>query len=327
MIRSAVFAVLLLCFTTLPASAICNNKWLNPITEVCWDCLFPISVGGFSFFNKRPDTQNPSFPLCICPGIPPRPGLSIGLWEPARLTDVSNEMGCFVNMGFQMNFGLFSVGKSSDRTSEGTARGSRWQAHYYYYPLISWIGTVIDGLCLETTLFDVAYLSEFDPLWNIGELNNLLNPESVLFANPIAQSACAADCVKSSSGGLPMDSLFWCAGCAGPMYPLSGESNAHHGGVNASQAVSAKLVTRMHRLLLARKTASSNALCWNELQPIIKKSQYRFQVTRPRAATSGRYGCGPTGFSSQYVDKLREFPFKGESFGWLLWRKRNCCAL
>ena len=155
----------------------------------------------------------------------------------------------------------------------------------------------------------------------------MLNPEAILFSNPIAQAACAADCVRASTGNLPLDGLFWCAGCAGSIYPIQGDVAAHTGGIMASQAVSTKLVARMHRLLLARRTASSKALCQTKSQPVINKSQYRLQVTRPIAKTGGRYGCGPIGFSTQYVDRLREFPFKGESFGWLFWRKRNCCAL
>ncbi|NOR61540.1 MAG: hypothetical protein GQ535_03475 [Rhodobacteraceae bacterium] len=82
---------------------------------------------------------------------------------------------------------LIPTSVSDGTASNGADNGSSWQAHYYYYPLISWLGTIVDGLCLETTVFDVAYISEIDPLWNNVELNNLLNPESILFANPSAR--------------------------------------------------------------------------------------------------------------------------------------------
>lgn len=318
---------LLLSLWASEAKAICNAKFLNPITEVCWDCIFPISVGGLSIFGSRPDTRNQGFPLCACPGVPPRIGLSIGLWEPARLTDVSNEAGCFVNMGFDMDFGLFSLGNSTATSMNGTDTGSQWQVHYYYYPLISWLGTIVDGLCLQNSTFDVAYISEIDPLWHDAELNTLINPEAILFANPIAQAACAADCVASSSGKLPLDKLFWCNGCQGSIYPIQGDVNAQTGGVMASQAASVKTLARMHRLGLAQKTAHPRALCQTRAHWIINKSQYRMQITRPKAKTTGQYAGGPPGFSTQYVDRLREYPYKGESFGWLIWRKRNCCAL
>lgn len=324
-----VLQALVLLGAATPSVAKCNAKFLNPITEVCWDCIFPISIGSIKLIGGRPDTRNPGFPLCLCAGVPPRIGIAIGLWEPARLTDIANESGCFVNMGFDLDMGLFSVGKSSivSNGSEGTS-GSKWQAHYYYYPLISWLGTVVDGLCLESTTFDVAYMSEFDPLWQDPELNTLINPEAVLFANPVAQAACAADCVASSSGGLGNDKLFWCNGCQGSLYPMTGDAAQHNGGVQASGAVSAKLLARMHRFGLARQTGGSGAaLCAPKAAPIIPKSMYRFQITRPKAKTSGRYACGPLGYSTQFVDSGRAFPFKGESFGWLTWRKRNCCAL
>ena len=310
------------------AEAKCNAKFLNPITEICWDCIFPISIGAISLGTGRPDTRNQAFPLCACwEGLLPRIGLSIGLWEPARLVDVANEAGCFVNMGFDMDFQLLANGTSTATSSNGSDTGSARQAHYYYYPLISWLGPVIDGLCLGTTLFDVAYISEIDPLWNNVELNNLLNPEAILFANPIAQAACAAECVVASSGNLSMDALFWCNGCQGSLYPIAGEVNSHYGGVMASQSVATRLTARMHRLLLARKTANVPTVCSPRIAPIIPKSQYRMQITRPVAKTSGRYAGAPIGSSTQFIDAGREIPFTGESFGWLMWRKRNCCAL
>lgn len=309
------------------AIAKCNTKFLNPLTEVCFDCIFPISIGSISLFGSRPDTPNPRSPFCFCGGIPPRVGFAIGLWEPVRLTDVADEAGCFVNLGFKMNMGLFALGKDAVTVDDVGSQGSRWQAHYYYYPLLSWLGTLIDGLCLESSTFDVAYMSEFDPLWQDPELATLVNPEAVLFANPVAQAACAADCVAASSGHLGHDKLFWCNGCQGGLYPMTGDANEHYGGVQASETVAAKLLARMHRFGLARRTSGSGALCQPKPAPILPKSQYRFQITRPKAKTSGRYACGPLGSSTQFVDSGREYPFRGESFGWLTWRKHNCCAL
>lgn len=326
-LKSLTLAIGLSAIGASAAQAICNKRFLNPITEVCWDCIFPISIGAISLFGSRPDTKNQSLPICLCPGIPPRLGLSIGLWEPARLIDVANEPGCFVNMGFDMDFGLFGTGQSTKRGGASDPGGSSWQAHYYYYPLISWLGTIVDGLCMQNTTFDVAYVSEFDPLWQDGELNTLINPEAILFANPIAQGACAADCVRASSGRIGFNSMFWCDGCNGPMYPISGEANSHVGGIQASRNVASKLQARMHRYLLARQTGHSSALCQTRSAPIIQRQYYRQQLTRPSATTSGRYACAPMGSSSQFIDRFRERPFVAESFGWLHWRKRNCCAL
>ena len=77
----ALLISLLLTLTASQASAICNKRFLNPITEICWDCIFPISVGGLkvNLGTSRPDTKNQSLPLCLCPGLPPR--LGPGHWS------------------------------------------------------------------------------------------------------------------------------------------------------------------------------------------------------------------------------------------------------
>lgn len=325
--RAILAAFALLVALALPAQAICNKKFLNPITDVCWDCVLPIKIAGIPIKGGRPSPSGPGAPLCLCGTPIPRIGISVALWEPARLIDVANEAGCFVNLGFDMDFGLFGLGKTTATASNGVAQGNKYHVHYYISPLISWLGILVNGLCLDTNPFDIAYMSEIDPLWADAELNTLLNPESVLFANPVAEAACAADCVAASSGNLPSNALFWCNGCGGGMYPLAGEVGAVTGGVMASQQSATKLVARMHRLGIAQQTSASQALCRPRYAPIIPKSQYRWQMTFPRAATAGRYACGPTGYSTQLMEMGREFPFGGESFGWLMWRHKTCCAL
>ena len=45
----------------------CTGKFVNPITDICWSCLFPISVGGLKIWpSERPDTDNPDLPVCLC---------------------------------------------------------------------------------------------------------------------------------------------------------------------------------------------------------------------------------------------------------------------
>ncbi|WP_196490274.1 TraU family protein, partial [Erythrobacter donghaensis] len=41
----------------------CTGKFVNPITDICWSCLFPISIGGLKIWpSSRPDTSNPALP-------------------------------------------------------------------------------------------------------------------------------------------------------------------------------------------------------------------------------------------------------------------------
>jgi conjugal transfer pilus assembly protein TraU len=61
------------------ASVTCHGKFINPITDVCWSCLFPLSIGGLSIWKgSRPDPKNPTFPLCACGSPIPRIGIRSG---------------------------------------------------------------------------------------------------------------------------------------------------------------------------------------------------------------------------------------------------------
>ena len=111
------------------------------------------------------------------------------------------------------------------------------------------------------------------------------------------------------------------------MYPLTGNVAAHVGGVQASLLAAQRLVYRLHRAGSAWGTSGSAALCARYPMPIMKKSQYRWQMTEPVPATSPMTGCNPTGRSSVLWETLRELPVAGENFGYLLWRKRTCCLL
>ncbi len=73
------------------ADSACEGRFVNPITDICWSCIFPLSLGSIKVSQgKVPDTANPSMPIQICPAPPPlfrRIGLAIGYWEPmARRT-------------------------------------------------------------------------------------------------------------------------------------------------------------------------------------------------------------------------------------------------
>ena len=60
----------------------CEGRFVNPITDVCWQCIFPMSIGSVSVAaGGGPDTVNPASPVQYCPAPPPifvRIGLAIG---------------------------------------------------------------------------------------------------------------------------------------------------------------------------------------------------------------------------------------------------------
>ncbi len=313
------------------AAANCTGDFVNPITDICWDCTFPITIGSVNLVSGPggtvKDTVNPSSPICLCGTPIPRIGLSVGFWEPVRLIDVSRKPGCFSNLG-GLEIGLGNVQFGATSFANGGARSSNMHAHYYHYPVWVMLEALIDTLCLDPgSAFDIAWVTELDPLWLDDELTFILQPEAALFGSLPAQAACAADCVTSTAG-LPLNELFWCAGCQGSMYPMTGNITAHVGGVQAATLTAERLLFRLHRQLTAWGTLGAGALCQRIPMPIMDKRQYRLQMTQPVSMTRPFLGCNPPGRTSTHYEWLGgEFPIYGENWGFLVWRKRNCCLL
>jgi conjugal transfer pilus assembly protein TraU len=307
----------------------CSGSFVNPITDVCWGCMFPLSVGGLKIWpSSRADTNNPSSPICLCGSPIPRIGIAMGFWEPARLIDVTTKPFCFPNLGgIKLNPGLsIGGGYAANTGSNGGTDTAKYHVHYYVYPLLYWMEILTDFLCFEQASFDIAYMTEIDPLWQDDALTTLINPEALIFANPLAQAACAADCVAATAK-LPLNELFWCSGCQGSMYPLNGNIGASTGMTQSGRLAAERMVYKMHRQALGWGTMGSKALCGKYIMPILKKSQYRLQQVNPTPMVSGRESCSPIGGSVLLPRAARTYPVKGEDMGFLLWRKRNCCVL
>lgn len=278
----------------------------------------------------REDTSNPSSPLCLCPRPPlpvPIPGIPVSFWEPVRLADVTRTPYCLVSMGgIKLVTSSSLQGKGSSAAGGGDRSGSKhsfYQVHWYVYPLLYWLELLVDFVCLDRASFDVAYLTELDPFWNDDEVSFILNPEAVLFANPLAQTACVADCLATSSG-FPKDALFWCGGCQGSLYPFTGNFSSHIGGVQASLLATNRMIAKLHREGLLWGYMGTSGLCGKYPMPILRKSQYKTQMVYPIPTTNR---CDPLGRSETFWASGKEFPYQGEDFAYLIWRKRNCCLL
>lgn len=323
-----------MCFTwSLPSvmAANCTGRFINPISDICWTCLFPMSIGQIPVAptSNPPDTKNPSSPICVCPrGNPPlpMPGITMGFWEPIRMVDVTKKPYCFVSLGgIEMDLGIRrGIGSAPMKGESGL---TTWHVHYYVMPLLYLLNIIINAGCMAQEAMDIAYMSEIDPLWLDDELTFILNPEAVLFNNVVAQAACAADCTAATAH-LPSNTLFWCAGCHGSMYPLTGHIAAGYGAVQTSVLATERMIYKLSRQLMTRRTSGTDTavLCAPQISPIIVKNQYRIQMTFPVPMVS-RGGCKPLGYSNALWDGYKEIPIKGEDFSYFIWRKRNCCVL
>lgn len=244
------------------------------------------------------------------------------------MVDVTRTPYCLVNMGGiqMMERGVQGAGSVENGHQTGNTsrmRDSFYQVHWYMYPVLYWLELIVDLVCMEKGDVDLAYITELDPLWNDDETAFILNPEAVLFANPIAQAACAADCITASAG-FGRDELFWCGGCQGSMYPFSGSIPAHVGGVQASLLALQRMIAKLHREGLLWGTVGRDAWCDRYPMPIIKKTQYKTQMLYPIPSTGSRQ-CHPLGRTEVIWGSGKEFPYQGEDFGYLIWRKRSCC--
>jgi conjugal transfer pilus assembly protein TraU len=328
--KMIVFSIFVfLVFFTAPVQSNCVGRFVNPITDICWSCLFPITIGGIRVSSAGEDTKNTHSILCKCPMPGPpwvRIGIPISFWEPVRLVDVTRTPYCLVSLGgiSLMDKGIQGRG-SVGNNSGNRMRHSFYHVHWYIYPLIYWLELLTDFICLEQGAFDVAYLTELDPLWNDDETAFIINPEAVLFGNPIAQAACAVDCITASTG-FPHDFLFWCGGCQGSLYPFTGTVSAHVGGVQGSLLVVQRMIAKLHREGLLWGYVGVDGLCNKYPMPIIRKTQYKTQMVYPIPSTSNN-GCHPLGRSEALWAMGKEYPFQGEDFAYLIWRKRSCCML
>ena len=218
--------------TETPDSPTCQGEFFNPFTDVCWSCVFPISIGGHAIFkNGQEDIDSSSGnPFCMCKD-PPKVGVNFGFWEPIRIVETVRAPYCFTSLGgIKIDPGIDAPAHVQTAKTEGKSKHSFYQVHWYTSPLLFWLEVLADDSCLERGKFDLAYFTELDPLWADSEATFLINPEVALFSNPVTQAVCALDCATATAG-FPLTELFWCAGCQGSMFPLNGYVQSHIGGV------------------------------------------------------------------------------------------------
>ena len=155
----------------------------------------------------------------------------------------------------------------------------------------------------------------------------ILNPDVVLFANPAAKAVCAADCVAATAG-FPRSELFWCAGCQGSIYPMTGHVAAHVGGVQASTLLIQRMTTKMHRELLMWTGAGESGLCGYYPQPswTRRTTSCRWSTRSPTRQGSPASAASPSAAPPMIWGAGKEFPVQGEDFAYQIFRKRNCCA-
>jgi len=299
-----------------------EGRFINPLTEICWECLFPITISGVNVTPGHNDQNEHKRATCVCAGVPPKVGMPLSFWEPTRLVDVTRHPYKLLGLG-----GI-SIGKESIKNrgsvgivGDGPSQSSFYHVHYYVYPLLSWLGILQDLFCVEKGDLDLAYMSELDPQWNDDNLALILSPEAAFFSQPVAQVACAADCLATSANKAS-DRLFWCAGCQGSLYPFTGTVAHHTSPLQASSLLLHRVIAKLHREHVIKGFDDDN-FCEARYMPIIKRSIYKTQIAYPVPQTKGV--CHPLGKSDLLWGAGKSYPSGGEDFVYVIWTKKQCC--
>ena len=328
-VRLLFFSLLLSTSVVSQAQASCSGRIINPVTDVCWECLFPITIGNNLSFQTGPftDVETDAEALCACSGEANITlGMNLGFWEPIRTMEIVREPFCFPSLG-GVSLGDRTFAPAHGRTPNPKTRGHRtsfYQVHWYHTPWLYLLEILLDTTCLEQSAWDVAYMTELDPLWDDSTSSFLLNPDVTLFANPIAIGACSLDCVAATTR-LPMNDLYWCAGCAGSLFPLTGWVNAHITDEQAFSLLTQRFTLKLHREGLLWRQWGKDGQCGPQFEMVMSKNVYRTQMLYPTSKTEGQC-CRPFGASTA-PDALGGLTpiVKGEDAAFLIWRRRDCC--
>jgi conjugal transfer pilus assembly protein TraU len=210
--------------------------------------------------------------------------------------------------------------------------------------------------------FGGLMFSEWVPTWNDEETGFFLNPESIIFGNPLAQLACAGDCAAATFGK-PQDELFWCAGCWGSMTPHSGYFDGGTSMATSTSLLVTRALSLQFRMGMEKKTIGDKAVggrCRGEYFPVLPKTQFKLSlvypvpeasntitaVTRPQPEdstnsetnkegkkynmdnlpNSGKNCCHPLGKSALVTgNEHRNIPGK-DDYVYMLFRYKDCCV-
>jgi conjugal transfer pilus assembly protein TraU len=323
------------------------------LTGVCWSCLFPVRLLGFTILDLDHDLPDgattQAFCACDGKGGIPAYGITGGAWLPARLIEVVRKPYCSPIMGgTSFNTGVRLWGGHKETEGDGTDK-TFYNYHFWAFPLYAMMDLFVQNNCNAGGFrnLDMMYLSELDPTWNVDELAFFMNPEAVVFANPLAVAACMVDCATATVT-MPSTSLFWCAGCWGNLYPFTGNIASDSSAPRDTSLLTARVLAGLHRRGLSHKTYGDDALCSGQIYPMIPKQQYKLSTLFPLAEAkpekqmvtstdihgvtttaeqviSGKNCCHWIGESTFKWGEWRTIPGTGEDYVFLIWRYTECC--
>ena len=122
--------------------------FVNPITDICWRCIFPLFIGPVpvATLGQTDSGATNGYPpaVCMCPTASPpwfRVGIGTVFWEPARVAEAVRTPWCSPTLGgiSLAPPGSSVAGQGGNRTTHAqTESVSFYHVHWFIYPVMYW---------------------------------------------------------------------------------------------------------------------------------------------------------------------------------------------
>ena len=260
-------------------------------------------------------------------------GFKISIVEPIGIIETTNTPWNIVALGTKFEK---SVGRKQGN-SRDDGHNKRY-THFVAFPVMAALNFVQDYICFERVSFtSFLYWSEIIPEQN----NDLLALVTQLSKGPISKAwynnpfglmACSVDCAATTFNE-PLNSLHWCAGCAG----ATGNNTAFGGGKDPDPVMSSHVqgliaIDDLHsigalskvtdaRIEFSPVAAIPNSMCKPKYFPLGLKTQYHLQLIYPTvwdAVSIGKFSPSHALFKNK--------PNAEDDVAMWLWSKKDTCA-
>jgi conjugal transfer pilus assembly protein TraU len=311
--------------------ALCTGAFPNPVTDICWDCMFPISLGGgilnLGITGTDYNTGVTPMPQCICINTL-AVGTPMSMWEPRYMLDVTNIPGCYplmsgLTVSPPMNASEYGTTQINDAAIGGTSKSAFMHVNEYINPILTTLGIIAASPCLDNRSFDTPYMSWADPTWNDDSLSLTLTPYAYAFTGLASIAAEGPDAIQATAS-FPNQYLFWVAGAWGPMYPLTGNVATANTPEQVSHLLLARLFAKLHAAGVEQSVAGQTALdacsAFGFPELIMDKRQYKTQRTFPFSDNM----CTPIGRPLQFQEIGAARPID-KDYGYFIFQRKDCC--
>ncbi|MFC5510390.1 TraU family protein [Massilia jejuensis] len=311
---------------------VCTGRFPNLITDICYDCMFPVSLAGnlinIGVSGDDYDSGAGGAPVCLC-AASLTVGTPMSFWEPTYMVDVTNKPGCMpllggIDISPPFNSLEYGAEQRSAAPSGSLKKSAFMHVNEYINPVMTALGVISDSPCLDQRGFDVPFISWADPTWNDDALAMVLTPYGYAFGGIPSIAAEAPDAIAASTG-FPTASLFWVAGAWGPMYPVTGNVASANSPEQVAHLLTARLFAKLHAAGVQQSTAGLAALrsCGAMGIPefLMDKRQYKTNRVFPFPDNT----CTPFGRPLLLQEKGAARP-QDKDYGYFIFRKKDCCA-